>query len=256
MYNQADLVEIMKGVVIDLYGVDATEADVWFDQMDVEEALSIAQSSITRGTNTVGESTGLFTFTAMDAVVEFVYSEYDRINFDYHAADITYEIIEDTIRKTFDYIYYSGFTEYEGENPLEYVYYADVYGIMVQVITDEYGIDNVSNGLSDDEITGYMSYIVDDLDRWTYGTMSTLDYTSTGEWYITTRGEIHDAVYAILATNGLDTEELLTAAGINDTVIDTIINGTVEILLHGYIWDWETDYWLEHLTWIINEDWD
>ena len=100
-----------------------------------------------------------------------------------------------------------------------------------------------------------MSYIVDDLDRWTYGTMSTLDYTSTGEWYITTRGEIHDAVYAILATNGLDTEELLTAAGINDTVIDTIINGTVEILLHGYIWDWESDYWIEHLTWIINTEW-
>lgn len=42
MYNQADLVEIMKGVVIDLYGVDTTEADYWFDQIEVEEALSIA----------------------------------------------------------------------------------------------------------------------------------------------------------------------------------------------------------------------
>jgi len=72
--------------------------------------------------------------------------------------------------------------------------------------------------------------IADDLTSWTVATMETLDYLEDGSWYITNRGEIHEAIYQVLADNNLDSD----STGIGDNEIDTVINGTIEILLNGY----------------------
>jgi len=89
--------------------------------------------------------------------------------------------------------------------------------------------------------------IADDLNSWAAATMLTLDYTEDGSWYITNRGDIHEAIYTVLADNNLDSD----STGIGDNEIDTIVNGTIEILLNGYMYEWTAEQWYARLTDVI-----
>lgn len=89
--------------------------------------------------------------------------------------------------------------------------------------------------------------IADDLNSWAAATMATLDYLEDGSWYITNRGDIHEAIYTVLEDNNLDSD----STGIGDNEIDTIVNGTIEILLNGYMYEWTAEQWYARLTDVI-----
>jgi len=127
LYNALDIAELNKGILGDFYGIDEEEAAIWIDSVDIEGAYDLAYSELTINEN------GLYSLD-MDLVLPFVFAEYDNAGLDYQEAGITEDTITDVVKKVFDYMLYSDITFYEGEDPFAYIYDADIYGIMFDVV--------------------------------------------------------------------------------------------------------------------------
>lgn len=157
---------------------------------------------------------------------------------DYLDAGITDDTIAEVIYKTFDYILYTeGWEEYDGENNMYYLYDGvSVYDIMYDVIQTLYE-------LTDDEMAMYFS-LIEGVEEWAAATFETLTFDENGDWSITNREEIHTALYTMYDEAGVNVEEV----GIDDELIDTVLNATIEIIIYGEQSEWTSEHWMDVMT--------
>ena len=194
---------------------------------------------------------GVFSIDYTDAE-SFVLTAFDDAGLDYHAVGFSDTVIGGVMQKVFEYMFYSGFTFYEGDDVIETLYDAgtptDVAQIVTGSINAEYLDSSSADGWSTDDTTTIVAALGSD---WIYDqavlAMNAYGYNADCDCYISNRDDIRSAVYTQIAAAGLNANGF----GITDADIDFVIDDTVNYLIEGPIDSWSTEKVLERMTEVI-----